>query len=565
MNFNRLCKSDGFSVLRRCLCSALLFGLAAHAAGMFAGISYHDDVVCTYDVGTTHIVGRFTLALLGKITRLPFGGSNYSLPWLNGLVSILLIGLGGWVMSRSLCLTSRLLQVLLCGILVTFPVVTGTFAYWFTAPYYMLALLLACISAVLLAGSSACPFGFRASDSDLFRFRTFDSDLFGFRASCLRSLCRRQSPSENSRMRAAGRWLLGIVLAALMIGIYQAYLPVMLTLEVLLLLQKESEGSGSWRGWLRPLLGTGAALFLYLILMKASLSLTGKELYAYRGVDTMGAGSFSYPARIAMAYRVFFRQDAFLSYRGSDDYQLFMWSMSTVYCVLIALLVLMGTVLVLHRSRGLAGGRLRMLLLMLLFPLTVNFVFVMTDFDVYDLMLYGQVMIFVMGLWLAQQLARSGLQRVRAQMVTFGLAGALCLLVLYSVLFYIRYDNLCYYKAGRMQEAAVSYDNVLIARIQSLEGYDPALPVCFLNEFEKDTSYIAADPELETVRITPYDGSEIINDYSWVSFMRVHCGYDPQVIEDYGQYEDYVDRTQMPRYPAKDSIRIVDGVIVVNF
>ena len=557
-----------------CLFSALVFGLSAHAAGMFGGISYHDDVVCTYDVGTTHIVGRFTLALLGKITRLPFGGSNYSLPWFNGLVSLLFIGLSAWVIARALQIENHFLQILLAGILVVFPVVTGTFAYWFTVPYYMLALFLSCISAVLLARGS------------------------------LKSV------------------LTGILLAALMTGIYQAYLPVMLTLEILILLQKERTGEGSFRSWLGPLLGSVCGLSLYLVLMKLSLALTGKELYAYRGVDTLGAGNFGYPERIAMAYRMFFNQDSFLAYRGSDDYQLFMWSMKPVYCVLIALLLGMN-VLLLFRSffsplpaAGTAAGSgtaakrpvifkrsglLRTCILLLLFPLTVNFIFVMTDYDVYDLMLYGEVMIFVMLLWLVQQFLEiaplrrrlldfpgflsnscrslsdsadaEALRRSRSvfhagtvrRLLPEMLRAISCFLVLYSVLFYVRYDNLCYYKAGRMQEAAISYDNVLITRIQTLEGYDPSLPVCFLNEFEKDTSFLAADEELSRVRITPYDGTEIINDYSWVSFMKVHCGYSPRVIEDYGQYDSYVADTQMPRYPSEGSIQIIDGVIVVNF
>ena len=557
--------------LFRCLLGTLLLGLFAHAAGMFGGISYHDDVVCTYDVGSTHIVGRFFLALLGKLTRLPFGGSNYSLPWFNGLVSILLIGLSAWVIARAIRLTSPILQVLLCGILVVFPVITGTFAYWFTAPYYMLALLMACVSAVLLTDS----------------FSVF-ADSHG--ADVPKAACTGDMKPKSSAVRHAASILppglfhrlitffAGILLAALMTGIYQAYLPVMLALEVLILLQQETDvtdSTSSFRRWLRPLLGTAASLALYLVLMKASLSLTGKEIYAYRGMDTMGAGNFSYPERILMAYRMFFNLDSFLPYRGSDDYLLFMWSMKPVYYALIALILIMSVMLLVRILRS-GSHPAAMCILFLLFPLTANFIFIMTDYDVYDLMLYGEVMIFVLALWLVQRLVPESESTVsqpfprfrnlpltaRCRIIPAALS---CLLILYAVLFYIRYDNLCYYKAGRMQEAAISYDNVLITRIQTVEGYDPSLPVCFLNEFEKDTSYVAADAELDRVRITPYDGSEIINDYSWVSFMKVHCGYAPQVIENYGQYDTYVSESQMPHYPSAGSIQIVDGVIVVNF
>ena len=76
-----------------CLIDTFAAGLAAHAAFFFGNLSFHDDVVCTYDVGATHIFGRFTLGLLGKLTRLPFGGSNYSLPWFGGFVSLLFLAL----------------------------------------------------------------------------------------------------------------------------------------------------------------------------------------------------------------------------------------------------------------------------------------------------------------------------------------------------------------------------------------------------------------------------------------------------------------------------------------
>ncbi len=562
------------SRLRQCLFDTFLLGLAAHAAYFFGGISYHDDVVCTYDVGATHIFGRFTLGLLGKLTRLPFGGSNYSLPWFGGLVSLLFLALSSYLMVCALHITSRLLSFLLCAIVAVFPVLTATFAYGFTAPYYMLAFFLACLSAFFLAGRTSLP-----------------------------SLAA------------------GVILCGLMIGIYQAYLPVLLSFEVLILLSHEwCKKDRPFRFWLHALAGTVLGFLLYLLLMKLSLRATGKELYAYRGLDTMGAGAwnFSYPERIAMAYRMFFSPDSFRPYRGSDDYLLFMWSMRPVYRLLVLVILLLAVFSLIRMLRGFLPKRerlsvregftgkallpaLRMAVLFMLFPLCANFIFVMTDFDVYSLMLYGEVMIFVLGILLAQwfrmgnpkaplqaakrpsdvsRTARTTATPLQAAKkpsrtasgrhlfrfsVSGGLSFFLSAVLLYSVLFYVRYDNLCYYKAGRMQEEAVSYDTALIARIQETEGYDPSLPICFVHDLEKDTSFLSSDPELAAVTLTPYNGNEIINDYSWVNFLRVHCGFAPSVIEDSGQYDAFLKEEQVPRYPVSGSIRIVDGVIVVNF
>ena len=562
----------GQKLLLQCFFDTFLTGLAAHAAFFFGNLSFHDDVVCTYDVGATHIFGRFTLGLLGKLTRIPFGGSNYSLPWFNGFLSLVFLALSAFLILRFLGITSRVLSFLLCGILAVFPVLTATFAYGFTAPYYMFAFLLAVLGAILLV--------------------------------------RGKSPVS---------FVAGILVCGLMIGIYQAYLPVMLAMEILLLLADEFSGSfcppaktvscpepvssrrSAWLPvWSRSLAGTGLGFCLYLVLMKLSLSLTGKELYAYRGLDTLGGGgNFSYPARILMAYRMFFNPDSFAAYRGSDDYLLFMWSIRAGYRLLVVLIfLLLGSVLFLQmkqrKKQGLPafGFLIRSLVLFLLFPLCANFIFVMTDFDVYSLMLYGEVMIFVLALFLAGYLLpQKGFaplfsalfQKEKASvsaektassgrafpLPTGSLPGIFSLLaagiLVFAVLFYIRYDNLCYYKADRMQEEAIAYDTALVSRIQSTEGYDPSLPVCFVHGLEKDTSFLADDPELLRVTLTPYNGSEIINDYSWVSFLRIHCGYAPAVIEDAGQYDGYLEQEQVPRYPAPGSIRVLDDVILVNF
>ena len=595
------------AALLRCMASVFLAGLACHAAGIFGGLSFYDDVTCTYDVGTTHIFGRFTLALLGKLTRLPFGGSNYSLPWFNALVSFLLLGIFAWMCVRLLGLSAAWQQVLVSGILVAFPVVTSLFAYWFTAPYYMLALP--------LCGAAACCCTLRGD------------------------LAFREGPAARRRRLLCA--LAGMIITALMIGIYQAYLPVLLTLEVLILIRDEvgpekyavtagpAAGSGEktadeketaaacgaasdgrpvsqadriqLRRWGYALGGTVLGFAGYLVLMKISLTLTGKELYAYRGLETLGSGGSSYLTRILWAYRIFFDPGSFEELRNSTDYLMFMWSMEAVYYVLLVLgiaLAAIGAVALFRRSRS---ALVRYLILTLLFPLTVNFIFVMTDFDVYSLMLYAQVFVFLYPLMMGEALLGKQGGHLREEMSGCGIkaaakrsdegretsaaergkrlvhwgafpaaAGRLfyaaaAVLSGYAVIFYCRYDNLCYYKASRMQDAAITYDEILIERIQQAEGYDPALPVCFVDGLEKDVTGWTVDEELAGAEITPYGGLEIINEYSWVSFMRIHCGYAPTVIEDYGQYDSYIEEEEMPVYPAEDSIRVVDGVVVVNF
>lgn len=536
------------NTLKRCFLSVLIIGFAAHAAGMSAGLSFHDDVVSTYDVGATHIFGRFTLGLLGKITRVPFGGSNYSLPWFNGLISLLFIAGFGWLVVRLLDIRNAVLQVLVCGVLVTFPVVTATFAYMFTAPYYMFALLLCGISAGLLTGQGHLRCG-----------------------------------------QGLWRTAAGALIMALLTGIYQAYLPVLLTLEILILMKEELAGKEqAAKRWIRAFCGTVCGLILYLILMRISLRLTGKELFAYRGLDSLGTGGSSYPERILWAYRIFFSPESFVEKRHSTDYLMFMWSMAGVYRIVIVLgmILLAAAGIRMLRNGCRPAAMARYAVLAAVFPLFVNFIYVMMNFDVYGLMVYAQVFVFILPLMLADTLLQErrliprketdagngvkGIEEGTEQQkgrsrVIHALALAAALLSAYSVLFYCRYDNLCYYKAARMQENAIAWDEILISRIQETEGYDPSLPVVFLNQTDKDVNGWEVDPELQKVMVTPYGVSELINDYAWVDFMRIHCGWSPAVQEDDGSWSEYVEEEDMPHYPAQGSIRIVDRTVVVNF
>lgn len=135
------------SLLKTVLCSATFWGLLAHGMVLFNKYSFHDDARYFNDVGATYESGRWMLGILGSLSANLLGSKNYSLPVVNGTITILCIAAIVYLLADSLRIQSKPLVILLCGSMVTFPSVTGTFSYMFTAPYYYAASLLGVVGA----------------------------------------------------------------------------------------------------------------------------------------------------------------------------------------------------------------------------------------------------------------------------------------------------------------------------------------------------------------------------------------------------------------------------------
>ena len=119
---------------RRVFLAALLFGLAAYAFMMLNKIPVDDDLPNMWNKGATYVSGRYGLELLRLVMP------DWSMPWIYGLMSLVFLSAAACVTVRLFQIQSPALQLLLAGVLVTFPAETGTMAYMFTAAPYALAL-----------------------------------------------------------------------------------------------------------------------------------------------------------------------------------------------------------------------------------------------------------------------------------------------------------------------------------------------------------------------------------------------------------------------------------------
>lgn len=495
-------------------------GLLAHGMALFNTYAFHDDIFFLFQTGTHAALGRWMLAVWGELEILFFGDGHYALPLVNGLFSLVCIGGMACLLVKLLEIRSSVFCGLLGAVMAAFPVVTAMFAFMYCAPYYSLAMWMTLVAAFLM--------------------------------------CRRKS--WVSRLLAA-------VLAGCAVGTYQACIPLLLTAVLLYDLRDLAEGSVELKAFFRNIgiqvVCIAGCMILYFAMSKVFLYLYHTEMEDYMGLNEMGSQEVAlYLARVARAYREFFRPTRFVLY---DMYPMHLYFLYYGMLIGNGILALRLVITIWSRDRVRA---VLLVMLLALVPLGCNFVFVMSD-DVHGMMVYSQVFQVALFFWLLDRLSVKW-AKIRVWLPRIAAIG----MVLGCVM-YIRYANQCYLKTEFQQQEALSWYTSLIGRIQSSVGYRSELPVLFVNEKEIRDPTLTRMEELDFISLNTYDSTlqEYLNDHAWLYFLRRWCGYDPVL---YGAGSENVEKTRevflkrpeiqaMPHYPDDGSICVMDGVVVVNF
>lgn len=247
----------------------------------------------------------------------------------------------------------------------------------------------------------------------------------------------------------------------------------------------------------------------------------------------------------------------FIAPNSQESYNMYPMSLHKFYIVLLGLFfVLAVTVLAqLYRKNVLSG--IFCTVITLLVPLSVNFIFVMCGEVVHSLMMYGQVMVYVFMIVLADRLKEGKTER--------GVRYVLAAVMLSVTVLYSRYANLCYAKAEMLQEHTKQYFNELINRVQSVEGYTPNKMIMFVNADNKRAVYNKYIAKFDGIVTVPYDEESIVNSHSWLEFAQMHNGWTAGFMaadEEFAGQQEVVD---MSVYPQEGSIKLVGKYIVVKF
>ena len=384
--------------------AALLTGFAAHMFMFTNKLVNHDEIEALFYKGATVTSGRWGLELSKLL--LP----NWSMPWIYGLLTLLLISVSVCIMLGILEIRSRLSQILLAAVVVSFPSLTGTYCFMFTSAAYGLAFLLAVL--------------------------------------CVRLY------QKGGAVNAA----FATVSLVLCLSIYQAYIAITASLFVLLMIKGCLEVEKSvWQivlYGLKALAVMVAALAVYFAVTLLVFRFTGAEFNSYVMENVNDKASLL--GKVRMAYENFrdiftFRNYSLISSEGARY----------AHIVLLGV-ILVGLVLAAGGSRPLNWVLLTVLVLLL--PLSINCMYLlMSPQSIHTLVLYSFVCLYFLGALILEKLApRPGL------LVKDIMALLMCIIIASNVYF----ANMTYLKMHLQYENANAFYVSLIAQIKETEGFD---------------------------------------------------------------------------------------------
>ena len=384
--------------------AALLTGFAAHMFMFTNKLVNRDEIEALFYKGATVTSGRWGLELSKLL--LP----NWSMPWIYGLLTLLLISVSVCIMLGILEIRSRLPQILLAAVVVSFPSLTGTYCFMFTSAAYGLAFLLAVLCVWLYQKGGAVNAAFAT------------------------------------------------VSLVLCLSIYQAYIAITASLFVLLMIKGCLEVEKSvWQivlYGLKALAMMAAALAVYFAVTLLVFRFTGAEFNSYVMENVNDKASLL--GKVRMAYENFrdiftFRNYSLISSEGARY----------AHIVLLGV-ILVGLVLAARKSMPLNWVLLAVLVLLL--PLSINCMYLlMSPQSIHTLVLYSFVCLYFLGALILEKLApRPGL------LVKDIMALLMCIIIASNVYF----ANMTYLKMHLQYENANAFYVSLIAQIKETEGFD---------------------------------------------------------------------------------------------
>ncbi len=491
-------------------------GLLIHMPVLISDIPNHDGLDSIYADQNMITSGRWFLTVACGLS------SYYNLPWLIGILGLVYLGCAAAALCEILEVRKPWAVMLVSGLLTAFPALASTFAYVYTLDGYMLALLLAVLSVLLVK-----------------KYRR------GF--------------------------LPGAACLAFSMGIYQGYLSFAMILSIfsiLMLLCGEAptdsrkKGIGAWKSVLSQALryvymGVLGAV-LYFAILQVLLRLQGKELDHYQGIDGLGAGALSLQGSAAMV-RDMYRDFVSFTLKGNILFQN-VFSLAAC-CVLAALTVAIAVLLIWKRKCWKNWGFFIIIGLMLAaLPAVTNIILLISPAVNYHLLMRYQWILYPIG---AVALV-SGDWRMKkgAWMEWLGLAAAVVLIFCYSVT-----DNIAYSNLRKRYEKTYAYCVRLLDRIEQTEGYYMGIPIAMIGVVG-DRQYPVTDITLPvTSNMIGMNGDILLyTGKNYRLFIQHYLGatlniLPEDVMSDMYDSEEYL---AMDSFPGPDSIRVIDGVMYIK-
>ena len=351
--------------------------------------------------------------------------------------------------------------------------------------------------------------------------------------------------------RGTWRTVPGVLLLMVSLAVYQAYFTVAACLCFLVILQKlaanEPFGKTLRSGiWYLFVLAVGFSAYYGLWSLICQISGVAK-----RRVEESLLGGSGLEAIINLVY------EANVTYvRGLfDSSGVLGWLMPAVHCLLLAALGWRLMKLLMNKQLRI-GNKVLLLVLTCLIPTAFNSASILLAGSATQLMTFAGELIYVL-LIVSYEPSEEHPVSVPLRSV----AAVLLCCVLWQ---HIVYANQVYMKKELDQTATISLATRMIDRVELLEGYIPGeTPVAFVGRLDRNTYLNCGRDEFMELDKTVGLWSDYSATYNLGRYLTDYMNYplhwDTET--DFSQMEEV---KAMPVFPAADSIRMIEGTVVVK-
>lgn len=489
--------------------STVIAGLIAHGFAM-ANFIGSKDALGVYDgLGNLSDSGRWGLELISLFVKFLFGGIILPIPYLNLILSIIFIVVGNIFIIKIIDIKNKIIIGLLSCIMVTYPSFVHSALFIYVTPYYMFSLCLSIIAAWCF------------------------------------TLCNLKS------------YIAAVGLIVFSLGIYQAYLP-MTGVLILIYLVVEALNNKNWKILVKRELTIFLAVLIavaaYILISKAVCFVKGIELNKYKGISSMG--SVSLTELLQRILRTYYYSIGF----PFKTFQKINPNPLSKLCIIIIYIVLMYKVISILTNKNINKiNRILILATVLLFPICMNGIYIMVPDKetINTMMCYSTAGVFILALIIV-----CGGQISNWKTNIWSQTTLIASVVL--IFEFLWYANGTYISIYNTINKTKNYYEILISRIESIQGYSEEIPISIIGILESDE--FVSISGMEQFQLTnSLIGSRLSESWALESYLGRDFGFSP-IWEDIDLNNEENKRIvdSMPTYPSYGSIKIVDGHIVIK-
>ncbi|MCD8326676.1 MAG: glucosyltransferase domain-containing protein [Lachnospiraceae bacterium] len=485
--------------------AALIAGLCAHLRIFVSDIPNHDGLSGIHFDQNMITSGRWFLTVACHIS------TDYTLPWVIGLLSLIYLGLTAVALCRFFGLKHIYSGVVIAALLAVYPSLSSDFAYIFTADGYMLALLLAVLAVYLVE-------------------------------------------------RSPGGFLWGGILLGFSMGIYQAYLAFAMVLAVYGVCRAWFFKRNVKENWLLTLryVGMGAlGAAVYYGMLQLLLKMQNAELSGYQGIGSETNQSIA--SILINVYQDFVTH----TLRGNIMVQKGILLAAAVALFAAALLAL-GAAFIRAGSHRNVWSVLCLFAAAAFLPVCFNVMLVISpEVTYHSLMRYQWVLMPVFALALIDRYGEAfPWKRMACVLPWAGVVSAL--VVVFS---YILTCNVAYFNLEKKFSKTYSYCLRLLDRIEQMEGYTYDMPIAMIGVVSDET-FPSTDLTVGvTDSLLGTSGDYLVyTAQNYKDFWEYYFGVTVQLVDSDRITEIYESEEYraLDPFPAENCMTIVDGVLYVK-